>query len=87
MLLLVEGVYWVGFMKNPPLPGRSETPAILIPLQQELLWMKHGVFCNTKDRRLLGAISFRDSYFKHHRNAAPLKSTAMLLEWLPIDNF
>lgn len=29
---------------------------------------------------------FRDSYFKHHRNTCLSKSTAMLLEWLPIDN-
>lgn len=27
MPLLVEGVYWVGFLKNACLPGRSEIPA------------------------------------------------------------
>lgn len=27
MPLLVEGVYWVGFLKNARLPGRSKIPA------------------------------------------------------------
>lgn len=69
MPLLVEGVYLVGFIKNAPLPGRSEIPAMLILPEQKLLWMKCGDFCNTEDKHLLGAICFRDSYFKHHRNA------------------
>lgn len=87
MPLLVEGVYLAGFIKNAPLPGRPEIPAMLIPPQQEL-WMKHGVFCNTKDRPfqvllVLGTVS----YFTHHRNTSLIKSIAVLLEWLPSDNF
>lgn len=88
MPLLVEGVYLVGFIKNTPLPGRSEIPAILIPPEQELLWMKDvdEGFCTTKDRHLLGAVSFRDCYFKALRSASLIQSIAMLLEWLPTDN-
>lgn len=36
-----------------------ESQPILVPLQQELLQIKHWVYCNTKDRHLLGATSFR----------------------------